>query len=620
MMRVLPLILVLQIATASSWADQLDLRALAKRARPAVVLILGFDAAGKVTQTGSGFFASADGRLITNWHVIHGVNSAKAKTETGPVFDITGVLAGSPKLDIAVLQAQAKEVPFLEMNRDAAPEAGTRIAVIGSPVALEGTLSEGIVSADRRDPNGNGTWVQITAPVSPGSSGSPVLDEDAKVVGIATLNSGGRYQNINFARSAQDVVGVLDLIPAGVAPMSFVRADTNQGGKDVVRSWAEENLHKPAQAQSTPLSPAIVQTTPSASPKISVQTTPSTRTQKSQATVRGKVEELDAESLQKAAARGDVNAQVELGVRYLAGCKGFRLDYDKATEWFRKAAQAGNANAQFYLAFIYKEARGLPEDARKAAELNEKAAGQGSVTAQIALARQYLTGDGVKQDYAKAAKLLLRAAESGHVVAQTLLGDLYAQGRGLPQDYAKAADLYEGAAGDWHAVAQAKIGDLYRRGKGVPRDYSKALEWCQKAADQGFPTGLAYLGHLYATGKGVSRDYDKAAELFQRGLMYAGRNFSEPYREFAWFLATCPDESHRDLKEAMRYASEACEIDDWRSARSLGVLAIAYAESGDFEAATRYEKRAQACGDKDFDPDFEVALRAFAEKKPVRED
>jgi TPR repeat protein/S1-C subfamily serine protease len=617
MKRSFPIIVTLSIIILSVDAEQLDLRALARRARPAVVLILGFDTSGKVTQTGSGFFASADGRLITNWHVIHGVNTAKAKSENGPIFDIVGVLAGSPKLDIAVLQAQTKDVPFLEMNRDAAPEAGTRIAVIGSPVALEGTLSEGIVSAERRDPNGNGNWVQITAPVSPGSSGSPVLDEDAKVVGVATLNSGGRYQNINFARSAQDVVSLLDLIPTGAAPLNFARAQTNRDGKDIIRSWAEENLRKPAQAK--PTSPAMVQTTPSASPKISVQATPSTQAQKSQATAREKVEELDAESLQKAAARGDLNAQVELGVRYLAGCKGFRLDYDKATESFRKAAQAGDASAQFYLAFIYKDARGLPEDARKAAELNEKAAVQGNITAQIALARQYLTGDGVKQDYAKAAKLLLRAAESGHVVAQTLLGDLYAQGRGLPQDYAKAADLYEGAAGDWHAVAQAKIGDLYRRGKGVPRDYSKALEWCQKAADQGFPSGLAYLGHLYATGEGVPRDYHKANELFQRGLMYAGRNFPEPYREFAWFLATCPDELHRDLKEAMRYASEACDIDNWNSARSIGVLALAYAESGDYEAAIRYEKKAQSTGDKDFDPDFDVAVRAFAEKKPLRE-
>jgi TPR repeat protein/S1-C subfamily serine protease len=618
MRRIVPLILMLEIVAASASPEQLDLRALAKRARPAVVLILGFDASGKVTKTGSGFFASSDGRLVTNWHVIHGVSNAKAKTESGPVFDITGILAGSPRLDIAVLQANATDVPSLEINRERAPEAGTRIAVIGSPVALEGTLSEGIVSADRQDPNGRGTWIQITAPVSPGSSGSPVLDEEAKVVGIATLNSGGRYQNINFARSAEDIVSVFDIVPKGAAPMSFTRTAMISQTTDIVRGWIEEGIRKTTPPQPTGAPRAIVQTTPSLSPT-RAEATPSS-SMKKEAGRSDSMENLDGASLQKAATAGNVNAQVELGVRYLAGCKGFRLDYDKAAEWFQKAAKAGNPSAQFYLAFIYKEARGLPEDARKAAELNEQAAIKGNVTSQIALARQYITGDGVKPDYSKAAKLLLKAAESGHVVAQTLLGDLYAQGRGLPQDYSKAADLYEGAAGDWHAVAQAKLGDLYRRGKGVARDYAKAVEWCQKSGDQGFPTGLAYLGHLYATGEGVPRNYDKASELFQRGLISAGRNFSEPYREYAWFLATCPGEGQRDLKEAMRYATEACEIDNWKSARSLGVLALAYAESGDFEAAIRYEKKAQASGDQDADPDFEVALRAFAQKKPLRVD
>ena len=617
MWRIVPLILLLQVATIPSSADQLDLRALAKRARPAVLLILGFDSSGRVIQTGSGFFASSDGRLVTNWHVIRGVSSAKAKTENGPVFDVTGVLIASPRLDVAVLQAQASDVPFLEINREAAPEAGTRIAVIGSPVALEGTLSEGIVSADRQDPKGKGTWIQITAPVSPGSSGSPVLDEEARVVGMATLNSGGRYQNINFARSAQDIVSILDVVPKGATAMSFTRAAMTSQTADIVRGWVEQTPQKPVAAPSVAISPAIVQTMPSGSQN-SPETTYSRP--KSETTRSKSMEDSDPAVLQKAATDGDVKAQVELGFRYLAGCKGFRLDYDKAVEWFQKAARAGNPNAQFYLAFIYKEARGLPEDARRAAELSEHAAAQGNITAQIALARQYLTGDGVKLDYSKAAKLLVTAAESGNVVAQTLLGDLYAQGRGLPQDYAKAADFYEGAAADWHPIAQAKLGDLYRRGKGVTRDYAKAVDWCTKAADQGFPTGLSYLGHLYATGKGVPRDYDKAEDLFKQGLMYAGSNFSEPYREYALFLATCPDESHRNLKEAMRYATEACEMDDWRSARSIGVLALAYAESGDFEAATRYEKKAQSSGDKDFDPDYEVALRAFAQRKPLRED
>jgi len=146
-----------------------DLPGLAKRTRKAVLLITGFDSSGKIIQTGSGFFISADGRMVTNWHVVAEIAAAEAKTENGAVYKIDGVIASSPTLDLAVLQARAKEVEFLDISRSDPPDVGAHIAIVGSPLALEGTLTDGIVSAVRKDESG--TWLQITAPVSPGSSG-----------------------------------------------------------------------------------------------------------------------------------------------------------------------------------------------------------------------------------------------------------------------------------------------------------------------------------------------------------------------------------------------------------------------------------------------------------------
>jgi class 3 adenylate cyclase len=166
----------------------LDLPVLAQKARGAVVLIEGHDAAGKMI-TGSGFFVSADGRLVTNYHVIQGIVNAQAKLESGAIYNIDGVLASSSALDLAVLKADARDMQFLLVD-DASnpPQPGTRIAVIGSPLALEGSLSEGIVSASRSGEDGS--WLQISAPISPGSSGSPVLDRNGRVVGVATLTEG----------------------------------------------------------------------------------------------------------------------------------------------------------------------------------------------------------------------------------------------------------------------------------------------------------------------------------------------------------------------------------------------------------------------------------------------
>lgn len=193
----------------------LDLPALAQKAKGAVVLIVGYDAAGK-GRTGSGFFVSADGRLVTNYHVIEGIVNATAKLESGAIYNIGGVLASSPALDLAVLKADARDTQFFLVDgASSSPEPGTRIAVIGSPLALEGSLSEGIVSANRSMEDGS--WLQFSAPISPGSSGSPVLDRHGRVVGVATKVA-KEGQNLNFARSSHDLWDFLQTIHQDAKP------------------------------------------------------------------------------------------------------------------------------------------------------------------------------------------------------------------------------------------------------------------------------------------------------------------------------------------------------------------------------------------------------------------
>src|SRR5262249_32695342 len=86
----------------------LDLPALAKKARRAVVFVTCSDASGGI-KTGSGFFVSEDGRLVTNQHVIEGAVSAQAKLESGAIYNIKGVLPSSPAVDLAVLKADARD-------------------------------------------------------------------------------------------------------------------------------------------------------------------------------------------------------------------------------------------------------------------------------------------------------------------------------------------------------------------------------------------------------------------------------------------------------------------------------------------------------------------------------
>jgi len=176
--------------------ESIDLKALAKKARPAVMLLVVSDANGKEIATGTGFLVSSDGKLITNHHVIEGAANAVAKSENGGLFPVEGVLADDPKNDLVLLKLTGNNLPFLTLGSSDNIEVGTRIAVIGSPLGLEGTLSEGIVSAVR-DLMSDIRKLQITAAISPGSSGSPVMNARGAVIGIASaLLRGGQALNL----------------------------------------------------------------------------------------------------------------------------------------------------------------------------------------------------------------------------------------------------------------------------------------------------------------------------------------------------------------------------------------------------------------------------------------
>jgi tetratricopeptide (TPR) repeat protein len=179
-------------------AQELDLLPdLVKRIKPSAVAIETFGARGERIARGSGFFISSD-RVVTNRHVIENAYRVDVHLFDGGVFAVKGVLALDGEGDLALLQVDIpplKAVP-LPMD-DASPREGESIVVIGNPYGLEGSVTNGIVSAVRVIP-GYGRIIQITAPISPGSSGSPVVNMSGQVIGVATLQA-TEGQSLNFA-------------------------------------------------------------------------------------------------------------------------------------------------------------------------------------------------------------------------------------------------------------------------------------------------------------------------------------------------------------------------------------------------------------------------------------
>lgn len=223
----LGMFMVAGIIGALAETESIDLKALAKKARPAVMLLVVSDANGKEIATGTGFLVSSDGKLITNHHVIEKAASAVAKAENGGLFPVEGVLADDPKNDLVLLKLKGKDLPFLTLGNSDKIEVGTRIAVIGSPLGLEGTLSEGIVSAVR-EYLPDQLLLQVTAAISPGSSGSPVLNAKGDVIGVASaLLRGG--QALNFAIPAQSVADLQAKGGNTPTPKPFFTGDNKTG-------------------------------------------------------------------------------------------------------------------------------------------------------------------------------------------------------------------------------------------------------------------------------------------------------------------------------------------------------------------------------------------------------
>jgi S1-C subfamily serine protease len=121
---------------------------------------------------------------VTNYHVIKGAHSAIIKLTNGAYFQVQGVIAVDSEKDLAVLKVDGKKLPFLTFGAIDAVHVGDHVVAIGSRLGLEGTVSDGIVSATQ-DIAGR-TWIQTTAPVSHGNSGGPLLDMHANVVGVIT--------------------------------------------------------------------------------------------------------------------------------------------------------------------------------------------------------------------------------------------------------------------------------------------------------------------------------------------------------------------------------------------------------------------------------------------------
>lgn len=207
-------------------AAQPDVVSITRRASPAVVTLHNLNAAGQRASLGSGFFLP-DGRIVTNRHVVEGASRITVTSaDERQIGSAEYAEAVGTNADLAILPRVANPPASIPVATRM-PEPGEAVVVIGAPEGLSNTVSTGIVSAIRRI-RGR-TLVQITAPISHGSSGGPVMNMRGEVIGVSVsvLSEG---QNLNFAVPASELTALQQARPQRLAFTGNLRSNVGAPG------------------------------------------------------------------------------------------------------------------------------------------------------------------------------------------------------------------------------------------------------------------------------------------------------------------------------------------------------------------------------------------------------
>ena len=207
-----------------------------------------FGQPSSTASSGTGFIISADGEVLTNYHVVKGAETLTVTLSDGTQYPAT-VLGYEEASDVALLKIEATNLPTVTLGDSDSLSVGTEVAAIGNPLGeLTYSLTVGYVSAKDRAINTDGTpinMMQIDAAINPGNSGGPLFDMNGNVVGITTAkysgstSSGATIEGIGFAIPINDVKDILtDLRENGaVLNRAYIGIRTGDVSDEAVESY-----------------------------------------------------------------------------------------------------------------------------------------------------------------------------------------------------------------------------------------------------------------------------------------------------------------------------------------------------------------------------------------------
>lgn len=231
-MKTTALFFIMLMSGLFSWAANDHIKIASDNA--AAVVAVNVVKKDGTTFTGTGFVLTHDGLLATSRHVSEDSLYMNITFNNGVLSGEAVTVAAAGNVDISLLKIHAKNLPTVKIGDSDSVLPGQEITVIGNPRRLQNTISSGLISQVRKKADGI-IWHQISAPISPSSSGSPVFNEKGEVISVAFASyEGENNQNLNFS-----------------IPSNYLTALVRAAGYTLPQQQAEQN--KKEQQKENPL-------------------------------------------------------------------------------------------------------------------------------------------------------------------------------------------------------------------------------------------------------------------------------------------------------------------------------------------------------------------------------
>jgi serine protease Do len=222
---------------------RLSTRDILDRNKPAIVRVESRVGDGDSAQVGfgTGFVVGGDGRIVTNLHVIAGSADVNVRLADDRIFPVISVLAVDEKRDLAIIGINAQGLTTVKLGDSDQVSAGDRVVAIGNPLGvLDYTVSDGLISS-LRPLNDELTLLQISAPISQGSSGGPLFNPYGEVIGVA-VGVSREGQNLNFGIPSNYLRPLVATVGAGESMAEFAARTRREAGAGPHRPGSREAL------------------------------------------------------------------------------------------------------------------------------------------------------------------------------------------------------------------------------------------------------------------------------------------------------------------------------------------------------------------------------------------